>query len=329
MRKKDQLPERKSFIRNDRAVSEIMGAVLLIGIVVIMLSVEGAFVFSRGGPEDIPHASLQEWMDTSDDTIYIKHCTGETIWIDELEIVANVNGERYAYTSPEISEGLGNKIHWNIGEVLAIDARSAWGLDLKDYDEIDLYIVDTPTKELIQKVELTTDFREEPYLSGWITPHGYAIDKSNGSAELHHVQFEERSEDDPNTYTLYNSPKKDKDGKTNPNIYQEFYFGINPCLYGFRPGDSFSNVTLRIVYQSYDNSGLTTELRFYDIDNPTEWVSKTLTLPDKNTFGDETFNLTEYINNTEDLANFKVRLQAVSNANGKKVSIDYLALWVE
>ncbi len=331
MKRGDQVAEIISFMRNDRAVSETMGVALLIGIVVIMLSVEGAFIFSMGGPEDLPHASLQEWMDTSEDTIYLKHSTGEAFRTDELEIVANVNGVSYVRTSPEIYEDLGNKSHWDLGEVLVIDAKSEWGLDLKDYDQIDLYIVDTPTKELVQKVKLTTDFRKAPYEIGWITPMGGARDTSpDGSAELYHVQFEEMS-DEEGTHTVYHTPEKNGT-ETDPNIYQEFDFGVNPCLYGYRPGDSLSNVTLKIVYRTNDNSLLKIQLRFYDVDNSLNWFYRNITLPEKNNFSVANVSLTEYINTTEDLANFTVRLEAVTNANEnakKEVNIDYLGLWIE
>ena len=55
---------KKDLIKKENAVSEIMGVALLLGIVVIMLSFEGAFIFARGAPDDLPHAKLQEWMDT-------------------------------------------------------------------------------------------------------------------------------------------------------------------------------------------------------------------------------------------------------------------------
>ena len=337
MKRGDRVPERKSFMKNDLAVSEIMGVALLIGIVVIMLSVEGAFVFSRGGPEDFPHACLQEWMDTSTETIYLKHCSGEAIRTDELEIVANINGKRYLYDSPEIYENLGNKSHWELGEVLVINASSEWGLDLKDYDQIDFYVVDTPTKELIQKVELTTDFRRDPYLIGWITPRGGARDTSpGGSAELSHVQTEDwirlealNIKEEEGAYTVYHPPERNGT-ETDPTIYQEFDFGINPCLYGFRPGDSLSNVLLKIVYRTNDNSLLKIELRFYDIDNASSWTTREIMLPEKNAFNVTTINLTPFINTTEDLANFTVRLEAVTNAaSEKEINIDYLALWIE
>jgi len=316
----------KDLIKRENAVSEIMGVALLIGIVVIMISFEGAFIFARGAPDDIPHASLQEWMDTSEEKIYLKHCSGEPIKIEELEIAANINGTRYVYNSSNAYTETGNNGYWELGETIALNASSEWGLNLQDTDEIDLYLVDTPTKELIQKSRLTTDFRKDPYVTGWITPRGGAKDTSpGGSASLLDVQ---KAND---TYwTIYKTPTKNG-SETDPNIYEEFDYGINPCLYGFRPGDSLSKVKLKIIYRTNDNSLLKIKLRFYDTDSST-WFYKSITLPEKNAFTANETDLTEYINNTEDLANFAVRLEAVTNANeeaGKEVNIDYLGLWIE
>ncbi|AKB80374.1 hypothetical protein MSHOH_3891 [Methanosarcina horonobensis HB-1 = JCM 15518] len=318
---------KKDIIQRENAVSEIMGVALLLGIVVIMLSFEGAFIFARSGPDDLPHANLQEWMDTSEEKIYLKHCSGEPIKIEELEIVASINNTRYVYNSSNAYTETGSNGYWELGEVITLDAGSEWALDLKDYHEIDLYLVDTPTKELIQKSRLTTDFRRDPYVIGWITPRGGARDTSNGgSATLADVQKENDT-----FWTIYKTPTKNGT-ETDPNIYQEIDFGVNPCLYGYRPGDSLSNVTLKIVYRTNDNSILKIRLRFYDVDSPSNWFYREIALPEKNAFTAVYIPLTDYINSTEDLADFTVRLEAVTNADEhshKEVNIDYLGLWIE
>jgi len=317
---------KKDLIKKENAVSEIMGVALLLGIVVIMISFEGAFIFARGAPDDLPHAKLQEWMDTSEEKIYLKHCNGEPINTKELEIVANINGKSYVCNSSNVSAGVGDNGYWELGETFEIDTVSEWGLDIKDYDEVDLYLIDTPTKDLIQKNRLTTDFRKAPYTTGWITPSGGVKDTSGGSATLADVQRENDS-----FWTIYMTPTKDGDD-TDPNIYQEIDFGVNPCMYGYRPGDSLSNVTLKIVYTTNDNSLLKIQLRFYDVDGSSNWFYKEIILPEKNAFTATYIPLTGYISTTEDLANFTVRLEAVTNAdeNSKKeVNIDYLGLWIE
>lgn len=326
---------KKNLNKKENAVSEVMGVALLLGIVVIMLSFEGAFIFSRSGPDDLPHAKLQEWMDTSEEKIYLKHFSGEPIKIEELKIIANINGNSsYVYNSSKAYAETGNNGYWELGEMITLNASSEWGLNLKDTDEIDLYIVDTPTKELIQKSRLTTDFRKRSYETDWITPRGNVYDTSpGGHATRGQVQKPEKS-DDPTTHTVFKTPTKNVTDSSYDysNIYEVFEFGINPCMYGFRPGDSLTNVTLRIVFRTNDNSLLRVKLVFYGMDGSSEKTFNESKLPEKNAFTTWDIDLIPYINTTEDLANFTVKLEAVTNANensGKEINIDYLGLWIQ
>lgn len=107
----------------EAAVSEVTGVVLLTSVVIIMLSILSISIFSLDGPDDIPHTRLQEWINKSADTIYLKHSGGEFLDTEKCEIVLNVNGEKYVYPSEDIYECLGNKSVWELGDVLTIDAR--------------------------------------------------------------------------------------------------------------------------------------------------------------------------------------------------------------
>lgn len=329
---------KKDLIKKENAVSEIMGVALLLGIVVIMLSFEGAFIFSRSGPDDIPHAKLQEWLDTSEEKIYLKHCGGEPIKIGELEVVANINDDRHVYNSSNAYIWAGDNGYWELGEMLEINTSSEWGIKINDTDDVNLYLIDIPTKELIQKSRLTTDFRKDPYVRGWITPSGDVIDTSGGSANLSQVQEPNwewlnneanKNAEFPENYTTYH-PDKKIDGKyINYSVYQLFDFGVNPCMYGFRPGDSLSNVTLKIVYRTKDDDFLRVELRFYDLET-SSYTNQTVDLNDSTIFTVKEINLTEWVKTTEDLANFKVQIVAAANAEAEKeINIDYLGLWIE
>ncbi len=122
----------------------------------------------------------------------------------------------------------------------------------------------------------------------------------------------------------------------NTSIYQQLDFGIKPRAYGIRQGgDTFSNVSLIIVYYSNDNSIKEFRLKFYDIDEygNGKWVYYSNQLP-KHTdqFESEIIDLTEYINTPKDLESFKVRIEASTESSesaGKAIFIDYMALWLE
>ncbi|TAH65840.1 MAG: type IV pilin, partial [Methanosarcina mazei] len=88
-------------LKKEAAVSEVMGTVLLTGIVVIMLSALGVAVFSMEGPDDVPHTNVQEILDISNNTIYLKHNGGEPVSTENFKIIANINGMRHEYTSSQ------------------------------------------------------------------------------------------------------------------------------------------------------------------------------------------------------------------------------------
>lgn len=331
----------------EAAVSEIMGVVLLTGIVVIMLSALGVTVFSMEGPDDVPHTNVQEIMDISTDTIYLKHNGGEPVSTENFRIIVNINGMKYEYTSSQIYENLGNSSVWKIGDTIEINSMDTWGVELKNSDKVELFLIDTPSNELIQKSTLTSVLLKKSDLNICFTPMGDITDTSKskdnekGYGNKIQVRFVDCTKtddatdpkiasEDRNCTTYY--PAKDT---INTSIYQELDFGIKPTAYGIRPGDTFCNVTLIIVYYSNDKSIKDFRLKFYDIDEygQGKWECYRDQLP-KHTdqFESETIDLTEYINTPEDLASFKVRIEASTESSesaGKAIFIDYTALWLE
>jgi len=329
----------------DAAVSEVMGVVLLTGIVIIMLSVLGTSIFSMDGPDDVPHTKIQAWMDSSENKIYLKHSGGEFLNAKDCEILLNFRGEKYAYPSEMIFEGLGNENIWRLGEVLTIDARNIWGMDIKNNDDVELFLIDVPSKQPIQVARLTPNYETEPLLKIWITPNGNVIDTSGSGSKKDlkgygsppQVRFvDSKTKDDvadkvenkDRNCTTYYPPNEDE---LNASIYQEFDFDIVPPDYGLTPGDSLSNVTLKIVYYTHDNSVKKMKVKFYT--EKLGWLYNNKECPKyPSVFGTELFNLTGYVNSTEDLANLKIRIEAVAQADAsaeKEIFIDYMALWIE
>jgi FlaG/FlaF family flagellin (archaellin) len=332
----------KKITSNEKAVSEVLGQVLLVGIVVIMLSLLGVFFFSQEGPADVPHTDVQQIMDTSNDTIYLKHNGGEPISSRDAEIIVNINGKKYVYTPSQIYESLGNTNVWKVGDTIEINTMNTWTVDLKNDDEVELYLVDIPSKELIQKSSLTTKFQKEPDFEMLLAPadiidtSGSKTDKGYGNKKQVHGPDSDTNDakDNDNEHkncTTYYPPED----VINTSIYQELDFKINPVAYGIRPGDTFCNVTLTIVYYSNDNSIKEFRLKFYDIDEygHGEWVYYETQLPEHLTkFESESFDLTYRINTPADLANFKVRIEASTEAAPsatKQINIDHVTLWVE
>ena len=72
----------------DRAVSPVIGVILMVAITVILAAVIGAFVLGIGGETDAtPSASIS--LDTDDQSVTIEHNGGDTLDLDEFRMTVN------------------------------------------------------------------------------------------------------------------------------------------------------------------------------------------------------------------------------------------------
>lgn len=149
------MPEIKKFFKNSIAVSDVLGEILMTTVAVILIGSIAVSIFSYGGPDDSPHTQVNEWIDVETDTIYLENSGGEFIDTDDLEIVVNANGIRYTYSSSNISENLGNKNSWELGDRIEINTSSEWNLHIEEEDEVDMYLIDKPSKKVFQKLQLS------------------------------------------------------------------------------------------------------------------------------------------------------------------------------
>lgn len=71
----------------DRAVSPVIGVILMVAITVILAAVIGAFVIGIGGEQDnAPTASIDFSQDVGEDEITVQHESGETLDAQEITI---------------------------------------------------------------------------------------------------------------------------------------------------------------------------------------------------------------------------------------------------
>jgi len=151
----------KKLIKNSSAVSDVMGEVLMTTISVIMLSSIAVFVFSYDGAADIPHTQVKGWMNAQDDTISLVNSGGEFIDTESFEIAVNINENRSTYSSSQIYANLGNRSLWELGDTIEINTSGEWGIGIKEGDEIYVYLIATPSNELIQNLKLFSEGYEE------------------------------------------------------------------------------------------------------------------------------------------------------------------------
>jgi len=79
-------------LQDCQAVSEVMGTVLMISIVVLAFSSVALTIFSEGDsmdPPHTPHTNLRENINTSEDTVEIFHNGGEEIDLKDIMIILN------------------------------------------------------------------------------------------------------------------------------------------------------------------------------------------------------------------------------------------------
>lgn len=300
-------------IKNNCAVSEVMGEVLLTTIAVLLVSSIGIFVATYNGATDVPHTQVKEWMNEQTDTIYLEHSGGEFLKTEAFEIVASINGTRYVYSSNDVCANLNNSSNWGLGQTIEINTSSKWGRDITDKDEIKVFLIDTPTKQVIQQLTVSSGETES---SGWVTPQGKVEDTSpGGSATLLDVY-----ERDDALNTIYH-PTSD------PNTYQEFDFDTPSTLWGINPGDNISNAELILVYKVKDNSCKDIKLSIWDASPNGTWKDENLNVTGSS-FTTYSTDLSAYINSTYDVENFKVRVSATKASEAKSLYVDYIALYV-
>ena len=84
----------KQLFTEERAVSPVIGVILMVAITVILAAVIGAFVLGIGGDQSsTPSASISLDADVADDpsgsTIEIVHNGGQTLELDDLQLSIN------------------------------------------------------------------------------------------------------------------------------------------------------------------------------------------------------------------------------------------------
>ncbi len=162
-----------------KAVSEVIGQVLMIAIVVLAFSSISAIIFSDViiNPPHTPHTDLSEKINTVDDTLTILHSGGEAIDLKAIKIIMSVNGIQNEFVIPDPSNSdpkveirhldgsLSNDNALMLGDYIVIHTnpdtdnkpetdKNKKRIDMKTADVIDMYFVYIPSQKVIQKVTL-------------------------------------------------------------------------------------------------------------------------------------------------------------------------------
>jgi len=149
-----------------QAVSEVIGQVLMVAIVVLAFSSIALTVFSDGGamnPPHVPRTDLQESVNRSEETVQIFHSGGESIDLEDIKVILSVNGTQAEFnmsdsTNVTVFDPKGNQLSFDdvfmLGDYIGIDtSRSKLNITDKNAT-IDFYFVHTESRQVIKKAIL-------------------------------------------------------------------------------------------------------------------------------------------------------------------------------
>ena len=148
--------------RNSSGVSSVLGEVLITGIFVLSLSSLFVIVNSINTPVASTHITVEEWIDTSSDTIYLRHVGGEPIDTKDLTINVNIGGTNHMYPSANISESLGGKSSWGLSDVIEINTSKEWGISIPDENDVIVKLINSDSREVIPKYRISSSPEATP-----------------------------------------------------------------------------------------------------------------------------------------------------------------------
>ncbi|AAM03677.1 TPA: type IV pilin [Methanosarcina acetivorans] len=143
----------KKIFNDNKAVSPVIGVVLMVAITVILAAAIGSSVFGQSPAKSAPQANLDIKAVNTTDPGYIKfeHLGGDPIYFDEnstTKVMAALDG-----TSVEIdATGLGTL---DVGDMVTIgldkysDSNTTAFTGLSSGDTVNIKIIDVQTKQLI------------------------------------------------------------------------------------------------------------------------------------------------------------------------------------
>ena len=122
----------KKLFTEDRAVSPVIGVILMVAITVILAAVIGAFVLGLGGDVDeTPQASLSfELNDTDDDVnVDIEHRGGDSFNLTNVDIAGDLDDDAEFTNSSQVL---------STGNTATIQGDSGNGLEASSGDRVRL-----------------------------------------------------------------------------------------------------------------------------------------------------------------------------------------------
>ena len=138
----------KKIFRNDKAVSPVIGVVLMVAITVILAAAIGSSVFGQGTAKSAPQANIDiKAINTSENgTIKFEHLGGDPIHFEEAsvtKVMVSVNGGNSEdMTATELDV-------FDVGDIKVMTLKDNTTLSVAPGNSLNVKIIDVQTKQLI------------------------------------------------------------------------------------------------------------------------------------------------------------------------------------
>ena len=97
-------------------VSEIIGAVLLISLVVTSIAIVAVFLFSQPMPSEIPNVKFMTGVDNAGTTLYLYHNGGDAMRVGQFSVIVDGVSKTYSVS--------GGGTDWSLGKTLVVPVQS-------------------------------------------------------------------------------------------------------------------------------------------------------------------------------------------------------------
>ena len=139
----------KSLKNDKRAVSPVIGVILMVAITVILAAVIAAFVFGYGAPAKTPVMQVRAIPGAADKEVVLEHVGGEPAMWEDLNVSASADGVT-GWT--EVTGRTPVTVGFSPGDIVTVTVGAAAAAG----DVVTIRIIYIPSSGLILKTDVTT-----------------------------------------------------------------------------------------------------------------------------------------------------------------------------
>lgn len=160
-------------LEKSRAVSTVVGVVLLVGITVVLGGVVAGAMLGQSSETVAPHAALEPSVDLDTDAVRLTHTDGDRLFASRTRMVWTVDGQRFVTGSTETRTGLiaGQRTTVYFDGTTSSTGRwtsfaSPGAVDIEASDTVELTVFDTRSNKPVYETSFTAGAKRESLDTG-------------------------------------------------------------------------------------------------------------------------------------------------------------------